>query len=248
MTTPTTVQLGPRTVAAALVTAATLLAVSGLTQPDVTGGADQKLAAIETSGGRAALCAVLFAVAQLPFAVAVVAVGAIVRDGSRRLAATGTVLAVLGAFGHALFAGASLTYLLMAQDPAHHTTYAALMADIESSPLMLTSVVGLLGTVVGLLLLSIGVFRAGVGPRWVGPVLWAFLAVEFVGTSVSRYATYLSAVLLVLAFGALARTVLATDVADGPAPLPAPVAVSDAAGPGRERGRQQQDAAPVTPR
>ena len=39
------------------------------------------------------------------------------------------------------------------------------------------------GTVVGTLVLSIGVFRAQVGPRWVGPALWAFLLLEFVGSA-----------------------------------------------------------------
>ncbi len=119
---------------------------------------------------------------------------------------------MLGAFGHALFGGVSLTYLLMASDTTNHPVYAKLVSDIESSPVMLTSVVGLAGTVLGLLLLSIALFRSGVGPRWVGPVLWAFLVVEFVGTSMSRYASFMSAVLLVLAFGALARTMLVAEV------------------------------------
>lgn len=201
-----------RTAAAALVTSAVLLAVSSLTQPDVTGGAAQKLAAIDDAGGRAVVCAVLFAVAQLPLAVALVAVGGRLRPRAPRLAAIGTTLAVLGAFGHALFGGVSLTYLLMASDTANHAVYAQLVSDIESSPVMLTSVVGLAGTVLGLLLLSIALFRSGVGPRWVGPVLWAFLVVEFVGTSMSRYASFVSAVLLVLAFGALARTMLVAEV------------------------------------
>jgi hypothetical protein len=204
-----------RTAAAALLTSAVLLAISSLTQPDVTGGAAQKLAAIDDAGGRAVVCAVLFAVAQLPFAVALVAVGNRLRPRAPRLAATGTTLAVLGAFGHALFGGVSLTYLLMASDTANRAVYAQLVSDIESSPVMLTSLVGLAGTVLGLLLLSIALFRSGVGPRWVGPVLWVFLVVEFVGTSMSRYASFVSAVLLVLAFGALARTMLAPATVSG---------------------------------
>jgi hypothetical protein len=65
-------------------------------------------------------------------------------------------------------------------------------------------VIGLAGTVLGLLLLSIGLFRAGVGPRWVGPALWAFLVVEFIGSAISPRASYLSGVLFLAAFGALA--------------------------------------------
>jgi hypothetical protein len=70
--------------------------------------------------------------------------------------------------------------------------------------MMLFSVVGLAGTVVGLLLLSIGLFRGHVGPRWAGPALWAFLVVEFVGTSMSGSASYLSGLLFLSAFLALA--------------------------------------------
>jgi hypothetical protein len=69
---------------------------------------------------------------------------------------------------------------------------------------MLFSVVGLLGTVLGILLLSIGLFRAHMGPRWVGPTLWAFLLVEFVGTSLSRSAAYLSVLGFAAAFFGLA--------------------------------------------
>jgi hypothetical protein len=58
--------------------------------------------------------------------------------------------------------------------------------------------------VLGLLLLSIGLFRGHVGPRWVGPVLWAFLVVEFVGTSLSGSAAYLSVLCFAAAFLALA--------------------------------------------
>jgi prepilin signal peptidase PulO-like enzyme (type II secretory pathway) len=73
---------------------------------------------------------------------------------------------------------------------------------------MLVSVVGLAGTVLGLLLLSIGLFRTGLGPRWVGPALWTFLVVEFVGGALSEYASYVSSVLLLVAFFGLARVLL----------------------------------------
>jgi hypothetical protein len=198
----------PRTAALGLVTSAVLLAGSAVTQPQLTGGAAGKLAAIASAGAPADLSAVLFAVAQLPFLLGMLGVGALLRPGSRRLAGIGTGLAVAGAFGHALFGGVSLTYLVMARESAGQPAYARLVTDIESSPVMLVSVVGLAGTVVGLLLLSIALFRAAVGPRWIGPVVWAFLVVEFVGGTLSDFASYLSSVLLVVAFLALARVLL----------------------------------------
>jgi hypothetical protein len=198
----------PRTAALGLVTSAVLLAGSAVTQPQLTGGAAEKLAAIASAGARADLSAVLFAVAQLPFLFGVLGVGALLRPFARRLAGIGTGLAVAGAFGHALFGGASLTYLVMARQSPGLAAYSRLVTDIESSPVMLVSVVGLAGTVLGLLLLSIGLFRTGVGPRWVGPALWAFLVVEFVGGALSAYASYVSSVLLLVAFFGLARVLL----------------------------------------
>jgi hypothetical protein len=221
MTACTTLQPTRRTAAAALVLAASMLAVSTMTQPDVTGGAVQKLSAIDAGGGLAVLSAALFGLAQLPFALGLLAVGGLLRERSSRLARSGATLGVLGAFGHTLFAGVSFTYLVMATDPTRRAAYAHLVSDIESSPAMLVSLVGLGGTVLGLLLLAIGLFRSGVGPRWVGPVLWAFLVVEFVGTGLSSRAAYLSAALLVVAFVGLARTVLAEDEVDVPDPAAA---------------------------
>ena len=195
----------PRTAALGLVASAVLLAGSAVTQPQLTGGPAEKLAAIASAGARADLSAVLFAVAQLPFLLGVLGFGALLRPFARRLAGIGTGLAVAGGIGHALFGGVSLTYLVMARESAGQAAYARLVTDIESSPVMLVSVVGLAGTVLGLLLLSIGLFRTGVGPRWIGPVVWAFLVVEFVGGALSDYASYLSSVLLVVAFFAVAR-------------------------------------------
>ena len=195
-----------RTSALALVTSAVMLAASAVTQPQLTGGAAEKLAAISSAGAQADLSAVLFAVAQLPFLFGVVGVGALLRPVAPRFASIGTGLAVAGAFGHALFGGVSLTYLVMAREPAGQVAYARLVTDIESSPVMLVSVVGLAGTVLGMLLLSIGLFRTKVTPRWIGPALWAFLVVEFVGGALSAYASYVSSVLLVVAFVGLART------------------------------------------
>jgi hypothetical protein len=200
--------VSPRTAAAGLVVSAGLLAVSVLTQPDLTGGAAGKLAAIDAAGGRAVLSAVLFATAQLPFVLGVLGLGALVRGRAPRLARAGTALGVAGGFGHAMFGGLTFAYLVMAGESSNRSAYVALVADIESSPVMLVSLVGLAGTVLGMLLLSVALFRAGIGPRWVGPLVWAFLVVEFVGGALSDYASYLSSVLLVVVCLTLARVLL----------------------------------------
>lgn len=186
-----------------LVAAPVLAAVSELLQPDLGDSTSDRLAAM--SGTGPAVSAAAFVVSQLPMLVAVLAIGHLLTPRSRRLAAFGTVLAVLGTFGHTVFGGISLAWVAMANDgTAHRATYAALIDDMTNGPVMLFSVVGLLGTVLGILLLSIGLFRGGVGPRWVGPVLWAFLVVEFVGTSLSHSAAHLSVLCFAAAFVGLA--------------------------------------------
>jgi hypothetical protein len=93
---------------------------------------------------------------------------------------------------------------VMAHDEANREVYAGLFADIESSPVMILAAAGLLGTVLGELLLSIGLFRTRTGPVWVGPAIWAFLVLEFFVSGLTPLASYLAVVLTGAAFWALA--------------------------------------------
>jgi hypothetical protein len=97
-----------------------------------------------------------------------------------------------------------VVYLMMARDQTHRAVHAELSDRIQNSPVMLFSILGLGGTVFGLLLLGIGIFRSRTGPIWVGPAIGAFLVVEFVGAAFSSYASYLSVLLLGAAFFAIA--------------------------------------------
>lgn len=186
----------------ALVLGPVLAGVSVILQPDLTGSAADRLDAMRT--GVAAVSAVAFLLSQLPLLVAFLAIGRLLLPRAPRLSAWGTALAVLGCFGHTVFGGLSLGYLMMARDEAHRGVQAGLIDRIDGSPVMVFAALGLIGTVLGTLLLSIGLFRSSTGPVWVGPALWAFLVVEFVGSSISRYASYLSVLLLGAAFVAIA--------------------------------------------
>jgi len=195
----------PRLLAArsALVAGPLLAAVSVVFQPDLGGTSRQMLAALADSP-LATVSAVCFLLSQLPLLVAILAVGRLLQERAPRLSTWGTALGVVGCFGHTVFGGTSLVYVMMANDAQHRGVYADLLTRIQSSPIMLFSVAGLAGTVLGFLLLGIGLFRTRTGPVWVGPALWAFLVVEFAGSSISRYASYLSVLLLGAAFLALA--------------------------------------------
>ena len=97
------------------------------------------------------------------------------------------MFAVLGAFGHAV--------------------HADVLSGLDSGPAVPFMAMGVLGTVLGLVLLGIAVWRAGLGPRWLGPVLVVFVVVEFAGAGLSVWAGYASAVLFLVGFLTLAATV-----------------------------------------
>jgi len=204
----------------ALVLGPVIAGVSVILQPDLDGSPGDRLAAMD--GSRAAVSAVAFLISQLPLLIAILAIGRLVLPRAPKLSAWGTALAVLGCFGHTVFGGTSMIYLFMARDGSHRALQTELFDRIQNSPVMLFSAVGLLGTVLGLLMLSIGLYRSRTVPVWVGPAIWAFLVVEFVGTAFSSYASYLSVLLLGAAFVAIAG-VLGSSTKDSIAPTPSPV-------------------------
>lgn len=185
----------------ALVLGPVIAGLSVILQPDLSGSPSERLAAMD--GSRAAVSAVTFLISQLPLFIGILAIGRLLLPTAPRLSAWGTALGVLGCFGHTVFGGTSMIYLMMAHD-GHRAVQAELFDRIQNSPVMLFSVIGLAGTVLGLLLLGIGLYRSRVVPVWVGPAVWAFLVVEFVGTALSSYASYLSVLLLGAAFYAIA--------------------------------------------
>ena len=101
--------------------------------------------------------------------------GHLLRERAPRLSLVGTCLASLGAFGHAVFGGVALVTVSMAQETAERARMAALLQDVESSPAMVFAATGLLGTVLGLVVLSVGLWRTRVAPRWVPVLVGGFM-------------------------------------------------------------------------
>lgn len=186
---------------ASLIAAPVLIAVSTILMPDFGDSSADRLAAVEST--QAAVSAVSFVLSQLPMLVAFLGIGLLLVRAAPRLSAWGTALGVLGCFAHTVYGGVSMTELVMARDESSRATYAALVEKVDGSPVLAFAAVGLLSTVLGYLLISIGLFRSRTGPVWVGPALWAFLLLEFVGSNFSDYAMYLSGLLFALAFFAL---------------------------------------------
>ena len=199
--------------AASLVATAALSGVSVMLQPELGEDPAAQLAAIAAAGTGATASVVAFLLAQLPFIGAVLGVAHLLRTRTPLLSNVAGTLGVVGAFGHTVFGGLSLVYLSMAGDPANRQVYAALMARLGDSPVMLFSLAGLVGTVLSVVLLAAGLWRSRIVPRWVPAVLWLFVVVEFAGSGFSRQASYLASVLLLVAFGALAVRVQRSDSA-----------------------------------
>lgn len=190
--------------AVSLVLTALLSIVSVLTQPEFVADPAARLAAIDAAGASGVVSALCFALAQLPFVVGMAAVAALAHQRVPRTAWVGGVLAVLGGFGHTVFAGLGLAEVTMAGDAAHRQAMAAAVARFESGPAAPFMAMGLLGTVLGLLVLGIALFRSGVVARWIPVALWTFVVAEFALSNLSSWASPAAGLLYLVAFTALA--------------------------------------------
>jgi hypothetical protein len=197
-----------RNAAALALIAAPVLAVASRFVYRPTGGNQptKLLTALHDAHGRALFGTVLFIASGLPFAVAALGIGHLLRGRFPTLSSIGAGLAVVGAFCDSIASAFTIVYTQMAQDLANKTAYAAVIKK-ASRVEGLFSILGILGTVIGLLLLSIGLFRSRIGHRWVGPLLWAFLLLEFIGSGISASIGLASVTLALIAYCALAATV-----------------------------------------
>ncbi|KAE8764250.1 hypothetical protein [Georgenia thermotolerans] len=213
-------------VAVSLALCAILTTVSVLLMPPFEGGYVQHLQAVADAGASATVSALAFTLSQLPFIIGLVGVAHLARRGAPVLAGLGGALAVLGGFGHAVYGGVSTVILVMAADPANYEAHAAVLAAGEGGVQVPFLLLGLAGTVLGTILIAVGLLRAKVGPAWLPWVLIGFVLVEFVGTNFSDWATVASGVLFLLGFLTLAAVVTRSDVREWSAAadeIPAPV-------------------------
>lgn len=187
-----------------LVTTAILMLISTTLSPPFPGDFEQLLAEIDAAGNAATVSALGFTLAQLPFIVGMLGVGHLLRNGAPVLSNVGTTLAVVGAFGHCVYGGVSMVQLTMASDEANRAVHAATLTQLESGPVVAFMAMGLIGTVLGIMLLAIGLWRAHAGPRWVAPALGAFLVIEFAGSAISEWSSHVSGVFYLAALTGLA--------------------------------------------
>ncbi|WP_122260625.1 hypothetical protein [Ornithinimicrobium cerasi] len=202
-----TAHLTRAAVAGSLAVGAALTVVSVATMPDFSGDQAARLEAVAASP-RAALSALTWVLSQPLLGLGVVGVAHLARGRAPVLATLAAVLFGLGALGHAVYGGVNLAMLAMAEDLGAVEAHVAVLDRLETGTMLPFMAAGLLGTVLGLLLLAAALWRADVGPRWVGPALVAFVLLEFVGSNFSRWAGVASGALLLLALVTLAVAVL----------------------------------------
>ena len=190
--------------ATCLVATALLSAISVLAQPEFSADPAERLAGIDAAGASGVVSSLAFVLAQLPFMVAAVVIAMMARDRSPRLAIAGGAVAVIGGFGHAVFGGIGLAYLAMSSDATNRAAFADAVTRVESGLAVIFMAAGLLGTVVGLVLLGIALFRSRVVPRWIPVALWLFIFTEFALTNFSDWASPAAALLYVAAFTGIA--------------------------------------------
>lgn len=202
----TPAQLVRSTAVLSLAAGALLTVVSVATMPDFSGDQVERLQAVAASP-RAALSAVTWVLSQPLLALGIVGVAHLARRSAPVLAMTAAVLFGLGALGHAVHGGVTLAMVAMADDLGAVEAHAAVLDRLETGLMLPFMAAGLLGTVLGILMLALALWRAGLGPRWVGPALAAWVVVEFVGSSFLPWAGLVSGALLTVALGALALAV-----------------------------------------
>ena len=185
-----------------------LSVASVLLQPEFTADPAERLAAIDAAGASATVSALLFALSQLPFLVAVVGIALLAHRGAPRTAWTGGVLGVLGGFGHAVFGGIALAYVALASDAGHRAALAEVVTRVEAGPAKLFMAMGLLGTVLSLVVLGVALFRSKTVAAWIPMALWAFVVLEFGLSGVATWASLASGLVYVVACTGLAAELL----------------------------------------
>ena len=188
------------TVSASLVVGAVLTVISVLLMPDFSGGHAERLQAIAAERGTATVSSLAFTFAQLFLAIGVVGLAHLARSRAPVLATLGGILVLLGAFGHAVYGGVRIVMLSMAADLSSLEAFAAVLQRGEKGAGLPFMLMGLLGTVLGLVLIGIALWRGRLGPRWLGPAIIGWVVLEFVGSGLSQWAGYASGLLYAVVF------------------------------------------------
>ncbi|MGD8200807.1 hypothetical protein ACQE98_09100 [Ornithinimicrobium sp. W1679] len=190
-----------------LAVGAVLTVVSIWTMPDFSGDHVDRLLAVADAGGSGTVSALAWVSAQLLVGTGLLGVAHLLRSRAPVLAVVAGLLLGLQAFGHAVYGGVNLVMLSMARDTEAVEVHAAVLADVEGGVGIPFMALGLLGTVLGMLVLAVALWRGRLGPRWLGPTVAVWVVLEFAGGAVSSWSGYASALLYLAVLGTLSLVV-----------------------------------------
>lgn len=165
-----------------------------------------RLHSLHDAGMAALLSFAGFTALQLFLIAAALGTAHLLRDSAPRLGVLGAALSLVGAFCHAVYGGASFSLLVIAGLP-NSTANTAIAERVDNAAVLTPFLgIGLIGLVGGIVLQSIGLLRSQVGPRWLPPLLWAFLILEVFSGALPGLG------LISVAFLALAYIILAREM------------------------------------
>jgi hypothetical protein len=192
------------TVGLSLMLGIALAGISVLLQPKFPDDPSEYVESIAGSAS-AHLGLQMFVASQVFWAVGLIGLG---HAASRRSPVFGSLAALfsaLGAFGHAVYGGASLVTFAIAEYAADSGDMDAALAAFSSTQggaFIPYLACGLLGTILGMILLAVALIRSRIAPLWVPIALIAWTVIEFVLPNfvTGVWVTYTSLVLGAIAF------------------------------------------------
>jgi Domain of unknown function (DUF4386) len=208
-----------RTVAGlALIAAPLLLTITDATFPSGNPGPDPaaQLAFMAQHHDAMLLSGLLFLLFPIPFIPAILGLMHLLRERGVVLGHIGGAFALLGVLASAAAGAVRLVPLAMTGPGLDQTAMAALFGQMLRDPMFAPIFLLTMGFHLGLILLGLGVWRAGIQPRWAGPcIVLALVGYLVLSTVIGEGALpvgVLAGVLLTVGMGALGwRLLTASD-------------------------------------
>ncbi|MDP8910965.1 MAG: hypothetical protein M3M94_02725 [Actinomycetota bacterium] len=170
--------------------------------------ADERLEELARDQGRAVAVALVFAFGQIALVPAILGIVHLARDRAFWLAHVGGLLGLVGVCGHLVFSGTGLATIEVAER-AGSAEAVALYEDVTNNAALVPFLaMGLLGTLAGLVLLALALWRSRVAPVWIAASIAAGVVLEFAGSSFVELLSLLGGLLVSAGFFALGVLVL----------------------------------------
>lgn len=218
-----------RTVAGlCLIAAPLVLMVALLVHPGEGGGG--LVQTIADNPGRVEVSNLLIIASSVVFVPALVGVLSLIRGRGVTLAHVGVGLALVGAVGHAVWAGFQIVLVGTIQGGIDQGRISAM---VEGGPpnagFVVVMAMFMVGFFVGLVFLAAGLWRSRAVPRWAPACILATVVWDFVPIGDGAVAAATGPALALIGFGAIGLKILSMSDADwrtGEAPTPEVVGVS----------------------